>query len=247
MVSAVNEKKGKSFLEMQPYFLAYGFGISLVSPTASVYQLLKLNPQVRMIIFPDGMKIAMKILPHQTVLKVLQMNASTPVKEQLNPWAAFAAVGILQGGVYGQANVFFSQQLKLGNKPSYSGVFRGWGYAGGRDMMSQGIPYVFSTKVRENILDQVWDTSSEPAGLGSQIKQWTAVIGTSIFATYISQGFHNCQITMHADQTVNHLGALRKAYAENGLSLLYKGGEARVGLLLVVNILNEAFLKKAWE
>jgi len=210
--------------------------------------------------------LAARILPHQTLLKVAQMNASTPVKEHLNPWAAFAVVGILQGGVYGQSNVFFSQNLGIGKDVSLKGVFRGWGYAGARDMMSQGIPFVFAEKVRKNVLDQAWDTSDQPGklagdcskfflcilmfvsdGVADQIKQYAAVIGTSVVATYMSQGCHNCQITMQTDQTLGHLGALRKAYAANGLSLLYKGAEARVGLLLIVNVLNEVFLKKAWE
>jgi len=191
--------------------------------------------------------LAARILPHQTLLKVAQMNASTPVKEHLNPWAAFAVVGILQGGVYGQSNVFFSQNLGIGKDVSLKGVFRGWGYAGARDMMSQGIPFVFAEKVRKNVLDQAWDTSDQPDGVADQIKQYAAVIGTSVVATYMSQGCHNCQITMQTDQTLGHLGALRKAYAANGLSLLYKGAEARVGLLLIVNVLNEVFLKKAWE
>jgi hypothetical protein len=45
------------------------------------------------------------IFPHQTALKLLQMNTATPVKEHLNPWAAFAVVGVLQGGVYGQVSL----------------------------------------------------------------------------------------------------------------------------------------------
>ena len=43
------------------------------------------------------LKASARIWPHQTLLKVAQMNLSTPAKEHLNPWAAFAVVGILQG------------------------------------------------------------------------------------------------------------------------------------------------------
>ena len=69
-----------------------------------MYQLVKLNPQAS--ISPaQGVKLALRILPHQTALKLAQMNVSTPVKDSLNPWAAFAVVGVLQGAVYGQANI----------------------------------------------------------------------------------------------------------------------------------------------
>ena len=34
----------------------------------------------------------------QTLLKAAQMNLCTPVKEYLNPWAAFAMVGVLSSG-----------------------------------------------------------------------------------------------------------------------------------------------------
>jgi hypothetical protein len=85
------------------------------------------------------------IFPHQTMLKAAQMNASTPVKEHLNPWAAFAVVGILQDGVYGQANVHFSKVLGIGSKTaSLAGVFRGSGFSACRDMLSQGLPFMCS-------------------------------------------------------------------------------------------------------
>ena len=96
VVPAAAPKKGKSFLEIQPYLFGYGFGISLFSPTASLYQLARLNPSVNLTP-ARGIKLALRILPHQTCLKALQMNLSTPVKENINPWAGFAFVGVLQG------------------------------------------------------------------------------------------------------------------------------------------------------
>lgn len=115
------------------------------------------------------------------------MNLSTPVREHLNPWAAFCLVGVLQGGVYGQANIYFVKQLNIGvllqlvssnlcscSSPrhavfsiigkhvSYSGIFRGFGFAGVRDTLSQGIPYVFSETVQKSFLDPLYDTSDAP-------------------------------------------------------------------------------------
>ena len=97
------------------------------------------------------------------------------------------------------------------------------------------------------MLDPLYDTSDNPNGVAASVKQWTSVLGTSVFATYASQGMHNCQIVMQTDKAVSHMGALQKAVKQNGVSLLWRGAEARVGLLLVVNVLNELLLKKAWE
>ena len=42
------------------------------------------------------------------------------------------------------------------------------------------------------------------------------------------------------------VATVRDLWAQHGLRLLWMGGSARVGLLLVVNGLNELVLKKAW-
>lgn len=226
-----------SFTEKQYYLSQYSFFISLVSPTASAYQLLRLNPQVK-ITTPAMVRTAFMILPHQTALKLLQMNCATPIKENLNVWASFAAVGVMQGGVYGQANIHFANSFGL-SKGSILGAFRGSGFAAIRDMKSQGIPFVFSSVVRKNIVEPV-------LGEG-EVARWTSVIGTSIFATYASQGLHNCQITMQADQSLSYAETLSTVWKKHGISVFYRGGEARVGLLLLVCVLNESVLKMAWR
>ena len=73
------------------------------------------------------------------------------------------------------------------------------------------------------------------------------MIGTSIFATVASQGLHNAQIKMQADQSLSYMQAVRTLWAEHGASIFYKGASARISLLLVVNGLNEVILKPAWE
>jgi len=40
---------------------------------------------------------------------------------------------------------------------------------------------------------------------------------------------------------------MRKLYGEHGLAIMYRGGSARIALLLIVNGLNEVLLKPAWE
>eukprot|EP00873_Tetraselmis_striata_P041370 jgi/Tetstr1/461634/TSEL_006734.t1 len=236
----------RTFAEKQPYLAAYGLSISCFSPMASLYQLTRLNPQAALRT-PEMMRLSARILPHQTALKLAQMNLSTPVKEHLNPWAAFAAVGILQGGVYGQANIFFANHLKI-SSGSYAGMFRGVMFAGCRDMVSLGVPFSCSPWVRTHVVDALFPTDpAQPDSVANSAKQWASVLGTSVAATYMSQGLHNCQITMQADQSLSYAGVLRKAVTEVGLPMLYRGAEARVGLLLIVNILNELLLKKAWE
>lgn len=88
----------RTFLEMQPFLLAYGAAISCFSPLATVYQQVKLNPIICAdVTWATMVQLSLAIYPMQTVLKYLQMNASTPVKQYVNPWVAFALVGILQG------------------------------------------------------------------------------------------------------------------------------------------------------
>lgn len=235
--------RSRTFLEKQPYIFAYGGIISLVSPGLTAYQLCKLY-QIQK---PVGtlMRMSLVIFPHQTLLKAAQMNVSTPVKEYLNPWAAFGLVGILQGGVYGQCNVHFSRALALGKTVSLAGIFRGSGFAGLRDTISQGVPFMCSSTMRTSVLDRIWE-SDEKDTTANSIKYWTSVIGTSIVATYMSQGLHNCQITMQADQSLGYASAVRTVFQQHGIRALIRGAEARVGLLLIVNLLNELLLKPAW-
>jgi hypothetical protein len=173
------------------------------------------------------------------------MNASTPVKETLNPWAAFALVGVLQGGVYGQCNVYFSKALQLGGarQASLRGVFRGSAFAAVRDMISQGVPFMCSATARATLLDPVWKADDEAQ---QTAKRWISVLSTSVFATYLSQGFHNFQIAMQANQSLSYVDAVKSVWRQHKFGTFYKGAEARVGLLLIVNILNELLLKKAW-
>jgi hypothetical protein len=239
-----SKTRPRTFSEKQPYIIAYGAAISLVSPAATAYQLCRLykisKPPSQLL------RMSMAILPHQTVLKAIQMNASTPVKDYLNPWAAFAVVGILQGGVYGQCNVHFSKALQLGKTAaSWTGIFRGSVFAGTRDMLSQGVPFMCSGAVRTNLLDAVWETAPEDT-TAHAVKHWTSLLSTSVVATYLSQGLHNSQIAMQADQSLSYGRVLSKVWTEHGVAALYRGAEARVGLLLVVNVLNELLLKPAW-
>ena len=226
-------------MEMQGCLFKYGLGITVFSAPLSAYQICKLYrapvPVTAML------RSATLIFPHQTVLKMAQMNACKPVKDYLNPWAAFAAVGVLQGGVYGQANIHFTKSFNLvKTAPSLAGLFRGSGFAGARDMLSQGVPFVFSGPFRQTFLDSA-------DSLPPVVKTYGSVLTMSAVGTVLSQGLHNCQIMMQSNQGLSYAGALRSVYEVHGVSALYKGAEARMGLLMVVNVLNELLLKPAWE
>lgn len=134
----------------------------------------------------------------------------------------------------------------MGTNPSYRGMFRGFGFAAVRDMISQGIPFVFAKPFEENIVKPMFP-GKENNGMVSFITHWGSVFTCSVLATVASQGLHNCQITMQSNPDLNHLTAVNKAFKENGVRILWRGAEARVGLLLVVNFLNEVLLKKAWQ
>jgi hypothetical protein len=248
--SAGRKMRPRTFMEMQPYIVAYGAGISLFSPIASVYQLCRLNPQVaasnsRMA------SLAARVFPIQTLLKTIQMNVSTPVKENLNPWAAFAVIGVIQGGVYGQCNIYFSKQLEISKNLSLAGMFRGVLFAATRDTISQGVPFMCSGIVKKNIFEPLLPTAegdvSQSAEFKRAVKHWGSVLSTSVVSTIASQGVHNCQITMQANQELSYMGTLKTVWERNGVAAFYRGSEARIGLLLTVNILNELLLKPAWS
>ena len=90
----------KTLVERQPYFFAYGAGISLFSPYANIYMISKLNPQVtatrtRML------RLAAMAFPLHTVLKAAVLNVATKVSWGLpgrqNCRGCFEVWGTLQG------------------------------------------------------------------------------------------------------------------------------------------------------
>ena len=232
---------------MQPYLGVYAASISIVSPVLTGWQLC--NVYSKPTSFATLARIGVGILPHQTLLKAAQMNAATPIKEHVSPWMAFGVVGVLQGGVYGQCNVTFSKALRLAKTlPTLAGMFRGAWFAGIRDTLSQGVPFMLSGTVQSAVVDPLLKVDgNEDSEYASSARRAVAVAATSIGATYASQGAHNCQIRMQADHSLGYVTAMRTLWAEHGMRLLWMGGSARVALLLLVNGLNEAVLKKAWE
>jgi len=197
--------------------------------------------------FKTQVMLSARIFTHQTFLKWSQMNCCTPVKEWFNPWVAFGVLGALQGGVYGQANIFFSEQLKIGKSLSLKGMFRGLTFAVMRDTLSGGIPFQCAGWVRQNVFDKLYPTVDDQDGVAGSIKKWSSVITTSMCASVISQGPHNCQILMQQNHDLNPRTAMQLGFKMHGLKLFYRGAEARMGLLLVVNLFNELLMRPAWD
>jgi len=217
----------------------------MVSPMLTAYQLCKVyNKPLPMLHLA---RLSACIIPHQALLKWVQMNAAKPVKEHLNPWAAFAVVGMLQGGVYGQCNIHFSGVLGLSQTASLKGMFRGLAFAACRDCMSQGMPFVLSPAVQHLAIDPLLAPAGGDGYVAEPVRRGLAVFSTSVVATVLSQGFHNCQIKMQADQSLSYVQTMRALWKEHGARLLYVGASARISLLLVVNALNELLLRRAWN
>ena len=240
--------KAAAFANTQPIFLAYGAGISLVSPTLTGWQLTKVFS--RPTPFPTLARLGAQIFPHQVALKAMQMNAATPVKECASPWLAFGLVGVLQGGVYGQCTVHYSRALKLAKEVSIAGLFRGSVFAGVRDTISQGVPFMCSASVQAALVDPLLAMTPLPeadSASGSAVRKVVAVGSTSVAATFASQFFHNAQIKMQGDHSLSYPKAVSSIWREHGVKVLWMGGSARVALLLLVNGLNEALLKRAWN
>ena len=180
----------------------------------------------------------------------LQMNAATPVKEYASPWLAFGLVGVLQGGVYGQCTVHYSRSLNLAKQVSLAGLFRGSIFAGMRDTISQGVPFMCSKAVQTRLVDPLLSMTPLPnteSSTGEAMRKVTAVCSTSVAATFASQFFHNAQIKMQADHSLDYPRAVSTIWREHGVKVLWMGGSARVALLLLVNGLNDVLLKRAWE
>ena len=134
-------------------------------------------------------------------------------------------------------------------------MFRGSGFAGLRDTISQGVPFMYASTVQSAVVDPLLKPQAgagagagadEASDLGHGLRRAVAVIGTSIGATVLSQAPHNCQIRLQADHSLSYGGAVAGLWREHGVRMLYMGASARVALLLLVNGLNEMLLKKAW-
>lgn len=135
-------------------------------------------------------------------------------------------------------------------------MFRGGLFAAGRDMFSNGVPFLCSGLMYSHVVDKLFPSkriefysngNTEKIEFINNLKYWFSVLSTSVISTYLSQVFHSCQITIQSNQQFNYAQSIAYLWKNNGWSMFFKGAEARVGLLLAVSILNQLLLKKAWS
>ena len=171
------------------------------------------------------------LLPYQTLLKTAQVSMCLPMQEWVPAPMMFAAMGVLQGGVYGHTVIHLTKRWKLTTTtPSPTGMFRGAMFAASRDSVSQGL--AFSTTI------PIFDTILGKTPLSRKLD----VACTAGVATLLSQGFHNAQSLMQSDSTIGYGDTLRKLWSTHGVRAFWMGVEARIVLVVLVNVLNDVFL-----
>jgi hypothetical protein len=222
----------------------YSLGISLFSPTYNLYQIGKLhNIKLRPI---NYLKFLPGIYPQQVLLRIAQVNICTIDKE--HPLVGFGVMGMIQGIIYGNANIYYSNILKISERKKMNmaeawRISRGSSYAFWRDLISQGIPFVYADKFKNKVLDPFLPNKLEKE------KELISIFALTLVSTVLSHGLHNCQTIMQTNS--NNLSCLSapaaNLYAKHGYSFLYKGLPGRMGLLLVTNIFNYTYLKPLYE
>lgn len=216
-------------------YIFFGSCYGLFSPFISIHhQRLLLND---LKITPESMLRLTRIMPQQMALKSIQMAISTPIKEKTNTWVGFGVIGVLQGVIYGHANISIRNQFikEQKRKLHLLGMFRGSMFAASRDMISQGIPYVYHKKVGYYLLGE------------NKERQLFSLLFTTTGAAVMSQFFHNCQCNMHVDASLNYEQAVEKTFRQHGLRSFYVGVSNRMFMLYFMNILNEVFLRPVWN
>jgi len=134
--------------------------------------------------------------------------------EKASTFFAFGILGVLQGAVYGHANVALAKALSISKPLSVLAFFRGSAFGFGRDLISQGIPFYFGS----GPLD---------------------VVGWSLLSTVASHPLHLAQTLMQADGAVRYRQVpSRLRHQLGGVHVFTSGISARLGLLTVTSLLN---------
>ena len=161
------------------------------------------------------------MFPQQIIMRLCQFHTATYVKEHTsNVWIGFGVMGAFQGVIYGQANVQWARILKISN-PSLHAPLRGNLFSIGRDVISQGIPYHATTS---------YD-----------------MVGYTFLSTIASQGLHNFQTLMQVDKNINYRTAISHSLKHHGMSIFWKGFEARLLMILFINSINRLVLNPHWS
>lgn len=226
---------------METNYLLYSAAITCFSPTSNLYQLTGLYKKP----FLTNLHLVPRIFPQQMLLRYSQLHISGFFKEHFSPLTAFGIIGVLQGGIYGHANLYYSQELGIQKKPlkfnygSFYNNFRGSLFGGPRDIISQGIPFMFSSKLEDHLKESFTVLANYPTGT-----KWGSLLSVSVFSTYLSHPLHNCQILRQTESGLSSLETIKKIIFSRHL---FRGAESRVFLLFITNVFNEIFIKPVWS
>ena len=225
-------------------FIKHSLCMSIFSPIASLYQIIKIfNVQKNMglvgknkSIFFKNLKHVRYIYPQQFILRYAQIHVSTKVKENLSVIPAFGLIGILQGGIYGHTNLYFSNKFGITKNIKITDYFRGPIYAASRDILSQGMPFLLTPKIEKMIFN---DNSTK--------YHYPTLFGISLISTFLSHPFHCLQIYCQNNRNKNQYQIAKEIIKKHKLSLFYIGIESRIILILFTNLFNDFFLREIWE
>lgn len=223
-------------------YVSHSLLLSTVSPVYNIYQLKKLY-QLKLS-FSQMAGGSLSLLPAQTILRIGQLSMASKLKKDLDPWCAFAGIGVMQGIVYGHANLFFARHLRLCRHPLHPLlVTRGSAFGAARDTISQGVPFMFHSDVKKCVFDPLWPSEDQRV---SRVKEGLAVVCTSGASTLASHFLHVCQTTMQCNPTLSYQSVWSSAFRAHGWAMCWNGAAGRMALLLVTNLLNYHFLTPIW-
>ena len=165
------------------------------------------------------------MMPTQVMMRFGQIYVSSYITNLTNsPLLGFGSICLTQEVIYNHAmsrwDEIVCKSKNLTQKPKV-GSYRGLLFSIPRDMISQGIPYYFSTPL--------------------------SLLAVSAMATVASQGLHNCQMLMRTDPKLTYRNCLPRAYSFYGKSLFYAGATGRLGLMAVVNVVNACCLNSVYK
>ena len=175
------------------------------------------------------------IFPQQILFRYGQLHASTLCKENISPIPTFGIIGILQGGVYGHSNLYFSKRLGITSDIKISDCFRGPVFAASRDIISQGVPFMLTEKVSETLFKE-----------NSEKYHYPVLFAISALITSLSHPLYCMQLFAQNSRNKSQLQIAIEKCKTHRWSLFYKGIEARLVLLELTNLFNDIFLKDVW-
>ena len=216
------------FFEKERCILFHSTALTFFSPLSSLYQITRLH-NINNRVLLKNMRYIPNIFPQQVLMRYGQSHIATECNDHLNPIFAFGIIGILQGGIYGHSNLYFSKKLNITNTIKLSHYFKGPAFAMSRDIISQGAPFYLMKDISNN----------SPC-------YYPSLMGFSIGSTIISHPLHCMQMLNQTNPKINQYQIAKNAIRLYRWSLFYRGVESRLVLLFMTNLFNDIFLKNIW-